>query len=843
MATNPFNQPTGGSTALTDQFGSASLAASDNATSVPSGSKQDSMWQYAANINESNWNQTFPYQLAIYQKDSAANWIRQDNQVFTLPIPPTDLSRDMPAAMAVTVTLGGIVEENNGAPLRNLTFSGTTGVLPLKSAAQALQRRSPGESIFGGTLQGVRGLTNQLSKALNGPQSLYKTNLFSDSDIKDGPLKNGTGYAQFRMLEQFLDNYLALKKTTAGRNFVLAIELWKDEAIFLVTPQNFSLRRNGAKPLEYQYSLSFKAWKRIIPNKSVTATNVPGSVTADPAAMNRLMVSMVAARGVLANARATIEGVRGDVNNLLFEPLRQAILFAKDAQGVALTLADLPSNIAQDCKFAILEAAGLNNNTNTIFQSSSALSTGPEAAALQQIRDQVLAFSVSTSKASTKAGNLSGTAQAITNSADVANKILNNPQDNFDFFNSISVSSLNISPALSAAINQQLAKSRTLTRVDFEDWRNQIFTLSGEFANSVGASDATYNAIYGLPPPDLNLTPTDQDYQILETLNETIQQLDKLAATQDINNDTLNVMQYVAGLVGPSGISFNIPTSKIAVPFPYGSTLEQISQRYLGSPDRWIEIVTINNLVAPYIDEVGFDLPLQVPGSGHIVVVTDASNLFVGQSVWLSNTTLAKIQRTIDGIEQVGSQYQITLNGDGTLGAYGPANSAVLHAYLPNTVNSQQVIFIPDNDAPQENELRGKPNEALADLERELITGGIDFLLTTDGDLAIKPDGDISLAIGLTNLVQRVRLAVSTPLGSLVRHPSYGLPLQAGMSIADTSAQQLLAATQALFIDDPAFTGVKDISIQLGPVAANIGMTVGIAGVSQFLPLSFEILR
>ena len=55
-------------------------------------------------------------------------------------------------------------------------------------------------------------------------------------------------------------------------------------------------------------------------------------------------------------------------------------------------------------------------------------------------------------------------------------------------------------------------------------------------------------------------------------------------------------IEAVAGLARASGIAFTVPTSKFAVPFPYGMTLEMLAAQYLGSRDRWMEIAALNGL-------------------------------------------------------------------------------------------------------------------------------------------------------------------------------------------------------------------------------------------------------
>jgi hypothetical protein len=300
----------------------------------------------------------------------------------------------------------------------------------------------------------------------------------------------------------------------------------------------------------------------------------------------------------------------------------------------------------------------------------------------------------------------------------------------------------------------------------------------------------------------------------------------------------------MAGLASRSGIAFQIPKSKFSVPYPYGVTIEQLATRYLGDPDRWIEIVALNGLRAPYVDEEGFDLPLLTDGRGNEVQVADSSLLFVGQMVWLSSTTTSRTSRRITKIKKLTSTQSIlTLDGDPDLERFSTLAQASLHAFLPDTVNSMMTIYIPSDSNPGDQDYKTKAIPGLNTFDPFLTAGGVDLLLTESGDLAITPDGDCRLAVGLANIVQIARTRLSVQQGTLNRHPQFGLAIKAGMSTADVDAKTLLESTKTLFADDPMFTGVKGATVVKKGNATTIALQVGIQGVSQFIPISFNVPR
>ena len=106
-------------------------------------------------------------------------------------------------------------------------------------------------------------------------------------------------------------------------------------------------------------------------------------------------------------------------------------------------------------------------------------------------------------------------------------------------------------------------------------------------------------------------------------------------------------MEYVAGLAATSGIQFNVPTSKILAPVPFGLTIEGIALRYLGDAQRWIEITTLNSLRDPYIDENGFQTSLLSNATGRQFTVADNSNFWLGQTIAIMSSTRFPTSRTI----------------------------------------------------------------------------------------------------------------------------------------------------------------------------------------------------
>lgn len=810
-------------------FGNAAIAQGNFVSDI-----QDSSYAWAyGSINQLLWDEVLPYQLTFYERQENNIFLRRaDLGSFTLPIPPTDLTRGLPAAIRTTATLGGIIEEHNGSPIRTLTFSGTTGILPIRTSLPS--NPSPA-AIFGGVLKNVLGqvLTATSDAPFNPP------NLIQDSDF-DTELPFSTGYYQFRLLEKFIEHYLWFKKqnTIESRNISLAIEIHKDEAVYLASLTDFTLHRSASSnPLEYTYTLTFKTWRKILD----TTNTAPLASQAQPATGNDLMATalnyVTQVRNSLYALNNVLSGFAADADSLVNEPLRQVALFAKGVLGVTLTCADLPPAIILGLKPAILSALSTQASFNDI---GSVLGAVPKAT--KDAYNELKNFAQTTLIANTNGGQLASAASALTTSAAPANKILNNPQDYYGLFSLIQPSNLQIAPVVQQQITQEQNRIARLTRLDFQNFRDQILTFSTSYANSVGAGNAIYNQTFSANTSNVTRTPTLEDFIVLDALNTATLQLNQIVATPT-SNTLPDPLAYVSAAASPYDIQVRQANSKIAIPFPYGNTLEMIAARYLNDPQRWIEIATINNLQEPYVDEEGFTYNLLVNANQNEITVPTNNNLYIGQPVSLVSTTQLRTYYRINAITQRGTTYVLQLNTNGIdLNNYKLQDRAQLHAYLPNTINAQQLLYIP-SDLPNNITIPlGKPNNAYTNLQAQLSQGGADLLLNpTDNDLIITPTGNAKLAIGLANKIQKLRLTINTPRGTIIEHPQYGFPLEEGQSLADLSANDVLRLVQNTFTGDPTIQGVEGVQVQINGPTTIITFSIIEAVTGNRLPVAFAV--
>jgi hypothetical protein len=809
-------------------------------------------------IKPERWDQLFPYRLLVIdtsRNNQIVNGTKtsqisikggRDNAiinfeplgrqwVFTLPIPPQQLSIQDQYAIGTSATLRGVLEEHSGVRFKLINASGTMGVWPYRQSVTT----PPGsptilQSIFGGTIEAAQNLVGQVQRTINTATTNHPASKpASKRPESSSQGETSTGYYHAMALQQFLEQYAEAKKNPANAGWRLVFDIPKQNQSIVVTPMQYIWQQNVNKPLEILYTFQLKGWRRVELNQKVEPTK-PDIQSLSPGILQRILNTVTEARRVTSAAIDLIGAVRSDVTTPL-DVLRQTSLFVKDLAGVAVTAADLPFQIQKDYGSAIKES--LNNLKDSISTTSSSPS----------VRSALKAVAVSAtvteglSMASVQGGQL-GRSAAIMQSIDPSNNVFNNPASNFELMDQSPVFSLKLNNSQQAQVDEVIDLARQITVDDLKTFRSTIQELALQLSNNFGAGDAYYSQIYNRPAPKTRVQPmTLDEYSLLNTLYDMMQSYDILTATTEIDdaNNKTN-MEYVAGLADLSGIEFTISNSKILVPVPFGLSIEEISARYLGDPLRWIEIATLNNLRDPYIDETGFTRPLLSNATGRQITVSSDENLYVGQRIVLRSSTQTPSARRILGLDRLSdTSFLITLDGDANLDNYLTTDSAYIEAYLPGTVNSQQKIFIP-SDLPVPND----PNIAApSSTASDPLVGlsKVDWLLTDKGDIATNSFGDFRLAAGMTNVIQALKLKIMTPKGSLLLHPNFGLGIRAGVMNTDLVPEDIFNSLDKMVQEDPRFQGLESLQIEINGPVLSFSMGVSIAGQQGVFPLNFEL--
>lgn len=760
------------------------------------------------------------------------NFFRSSNKwEYHLPITPQQISITNQFTNTLDATQRGVVEQHGGTKFKMISMSGSFGVWPNKGSVGQTAPTPPSsfETLFGGSIAAFSGLTNQVANLIDTARGNSSRAKPSVGDEKNA-IGNfaGTGYAHALLLDQFLEQYAEAKTKKEWAGYRLALDIPKQNQTYLVTPLSFTHQQDSNSPNEHRFSLQLKAYRRIKLADGVANQNINTPTPLETNTLQRVLQSVTELRRTLASAFNLVRAVRSDFQTP-FNALRELSMFTKGLSGLTSSIAELPSNIIEDSKLSIADS--LSNIDSSTLVSSLSPATAISINAIKSFKGRMEGQNLSSAFVQS----------SVLTQTDPINKIFSNQEQNFDLFNLLDVESVPFSFQARAAINNETARVSLLTADDIKTHKKTLQDLAYQISNNFGTGDETFSRVYGRPEPRQRLQEiTIDEYDILKKLYDTILSLGSLVITDAVDRNQNAAYEFVKSEALDAGIPFEDSVSKVRAPVPFGLTIEQIAARYLGDQERWLEIVALNNLKSPYIDEVGFTLPFLSNGDGRQLNIQSSTNLFIGQVVTIFSNSQPKQRRRIINIERINeNNFLITLDGLDNLSGFTTTDQASLLAYLPGTVNSQDQIFIPSNIGVPD-DLVTRPVPAAQDDE---LTGlsKIDFLLTDDNDIAIDSFGDFRLSFGLTNIFQALKLKFVTEPGQLLRHPDFGSGLRQGASTADISANNVYNIISSLIAQDPRFSGIESLQvIKEGPIL-RVNLSVFIANGLGVYPISFQL--
>lgn len=428
-------------------------------------------------------------------------------------------------------------------------------------------------------------------------------------------------------------------------------------------------------------------------------------------------------------------------------------------------------------------------------------------------------------------------------------------------FDNLSIQAINLTNQENQILENEISRINTFSKNNFVNAKQQIIDYRDRITDTYGLSDPDYNKAFNKSsiPPQINATIVEANY--LLTLEQTIKTVDFILANlfavdisidpfalarANANNPDVNIGQYKSGTL---------------VKINYGESLESLATRYLGDPNKWIDIAIANGLKPPYIDEVGVRIPLLSNGSENQINLagTDINGflnidkLYINQPVFLQSTTQVVVdQRTIISLRQVPVSGEIILELDGerNMDLYKIAEQAYIRVFAPNTINSAFYVLIPSQE-PLPDDRNDEVPWFLAKSAEDEKRAKVDLAIDESGDLTFTTNGDVKLSYGLDNAIQAIKLKIVTELGSLRYHPGYGLVNVIGNKnnnidgLRDLLTQSINTQIQA----DSRFDRIENISVDYlvnsktgqGVAAMIITLSVRLAGGTQVIPISFTV--
>ena len=433
----------------------------------------------------------------------------------------------------------------------------------------------------------------------------------------------------------------------------------------------------------------------------------------------------------------------------------------------------------------------------------------------------------------------------------------------YGVFDNIEINSVNLTNQELTIVNNAINTVSLYNKNDFLNIRTNIVAARDTLADQIGLSDPTYNAATNRSSVPQQTTATIEDLQTMQYLQNCIFSVDFIVANIQSMN-TSYVDPFALARVNANNPNFNISSyqSGQLVALNYGESLEILANKYLGDPNKWIDIAIANGLKPPYIDEVGQMIPLINNGSGNEITIAELDafgnpnidKIYINQVVILQSTTQNfPNQSVVTNIRQVpvSGEIIVGLSNDTNTSLYTTNTGAYLQVFAPNTINSKFFILIPSTQPITNNPLVETPYFLIGATDAEK-RAGIDLSLDENGDLLFSSTGDVQLSYGLANAIQAIKLKMVTEAGFLIRHPEFGLVSVVG------NTNNNIAQVQNLLIEsindqinlDPRFERLENLSVQYtvfytGSKNATgfvVQMQVRLAGSSStVIPISFTV--
>lgn len=278
---------------------------------------------------------------------------------------------------------------------------------------------------------------------------------------------------------------------------------------------------------------------------------------------------------------------------------------------------------------------------------------------------------------------------------------------------------------------------------------------------------------------------------------------------------------------------------------PFQGSLPAMAKRYLGDSNRWFELVTVNNLKPPFIDENGTKVFLKTSGSGNTVYIDDTikDSIKIGNQIRIGSLKVREEPRIVERIiDNKDGTLTVFLSGDKDISKFVIVDKPYIRVYKPNTVNGSSFILIPTTvDSPLKS-FATPSSDILKRLDQALLNFGVDIQRDPEtDDFIIDSNGNFQFCAGVPNVRQTVSGILRTTTGELNFHDNYGIPAQVGQvylgSLDERAAvaDGIIAAIQK----DTRFTGVFPVRIEGEGVSVRLDMLVTIQGSQVPIPLSF----
>jgi len=490
-------------------------------------------------IKGKNWKLSLPYSFKVINNnrplkpESAAEGYSE----FKLHINPSDLQQDEQFSILITPTQGGIVVEHNGIIFKTLIISGTTGLHPFKGVGGA---QSSGKVIAG------------------------------RSDLR-------TGYEHFQELRNYFRAYAEEKKNKLELRLLFINR--KDNEVFIVEPESFSLKRSASRGFLYDYTIQMRVLGAVEAEQTI-ADPLPGMFQDFDNVISEVNEKLTIARGVMLKNQAILRNIEGNIAQTFLEPLRKATLATKALIGAIYSIYDMPSSLANKLTAGSKAAyynliASLKREGNPAFR---------EVAIPKNIKREA-------TKKYTNDFLPPEAAEQVT----------------LDFLNDDE----------KREFNEEVSSVKNSSREFYETLKEENQRIYDNASEAFGLGNEDYNAFTNRLQtftPGEGRRPSDSESDVLGAFDTIDKALDYMVSTNLPFRNTLEENINQINTVFNKRIPVVIPGSVEEITIPFDTTLEDIASQYFNDPEKWIDIAVLNNLKPPYIQDAPTDPRIKQPG-------------------------------------------------------------------------------------------------------------------------------------------------------------------------------------------------------------------------------------
>lgn len=404
----------------------------------------------------------------------------------------------------------------------------------------------PGER---GSFNGPQANLSDITAPPSEPAGVSASGLSKKSNVKIV-----SGYQEFLSLRQFFLKFAHDKVKSNGDLFMVFINE-KDNQALLVEPLDFTMDRNAKSPMTYNYSITLKGigsfntlFTRPPSDESTDIFQKIGNISAN------LSAGIGQVRAAINVTSSSLQRTFQAIDQTVNGPLRQVQFALEDlSNGISNTLS-LPTILARNFTSTI---AAIRENANNI-----------------------------------------GATLGFNNSAD-------------------SKAAAALSVQQTTVLDQINSDSRVAMPREFVvDVRDDMRTLTDDLADAFNLSNPLYNEILGRTvtnsPGPLKVV-SDEEFLLLGNMQNMTDSLNQVLSTNDAFQteieETYQETRDAFSLSpnGPSLLDIKPPAFVRQVRIRRIDTLERIAARELGDAVRWTELVILNKLKPPYLDDAGGD--------------------------------------------------------------------------------------------------------------------------------------------------------------------------------------------------------------------------------------------